>query len=90
MGSSIERRMEATVFVVIEMEKGTDAITRVTGPGGDEWRAQMYELYTEKDVLAHWTFNAIANGIRDACELDGWADLEAETVVFRMEEVVTD
>ena len=69
--------------VEIKLTEGTDAITRITGPGGDEWRKQMYpDIHTREDVLEHFAYNAVANGITDACELDGWADLTAGEVTF--------
>jgi hypothetical protein len=59
-----------------------DAIERVTGPSGDEWRASFYDLHTEDDVLDHLAYNAVSNGIEDASRLDGWADLERGDVTM--------
>lgn len=64
-----------------------DVIERVTGPGGDEWRSQLYNLYTEKDVLDHLAYNCIANGEQNASRLDGWADLPKEAVEMEIREV---
>jgi len=60
-----------------------DVIERVTGPKGDEWRAQLYNLHTEEDVLSHLAFNCLFNGVEQVNRLDGWADLpnDAATMV---------
>ena len=63
----------------------SDVIERVTGPKGDEWRAQLYNLRTEEDVLAHLAYNALANGCENATMLDGWADLPADAVSMKVE-----
>lgn len=80
--SSTIRCVHSQVFIEIH---DREPIERITGPNGDEWRAQMYDLRTEDDVLNHWAYNAVANGIVDVCQLDGWADVPAETVTFRVE-----
>lgn len=67
--------------------KNEDAIERVTGPNGDEWRSQFYPLYTRDDVLGHFAYNAVANAVRDAKRLDGWADLADGDVTMRVESV---
>lgn len=81
-----ELRVTAVVRIV---EHGpSDAISRVTGADGDEWREHMYpDILTEQDVLEHWAQNAVANGFVDVCQLDGWADLEAETVTMHVDRV---
>lgn len=61
-----------------------DAIERVIGPKGDEWRSQFYNLETAAEVVEHWAYNAIANGIDDAYNLDGWADLPKDAVTFEV------
>jgi hypothetical protein len=52
-----------------------DVIERVTGPKGDEWRSQMYNLHTKEDVIQHLAYNALVNGVGHASKLEGWADL---------------
>lgn len=76
--------MAATVRITVN---DREPIERVTGPNGDEWRAQMYPLKTEEDVLEHWARNALTGGYVDVCQLDGWADVPAETVTFHVETV---
>jgi hypothetical protein len=53
---------------------------RVTGPEGDEFRAQLYDLRAQDDVLEHLAYNCVANDQRDATLLDGWADLPKKAV----------
>lgn len=64
-----------------------EAITRVTGPEGDEWRRSLYPLCTEEDVLNHWAYNCISNGVGTARRLDGWADLDDNDVIMWVEDV---
>jgi len=61
-----------------------DVITRVTGPGGDEWHSQLYDLRTESDVVEHLARNCLANGVNNAKMLDGWADLPENAVSMRL------
>jgi hypothetical protein len=71
------------MVAIVSMEiSDREPIERVTGPGGDEWRAHLYDLHTEQDVLDHWADNAIRNGVRDVSELDGWADVPRGVVTF--------
>lgn len=58
------------------------AITRITGPEGGEWRASFYNLYTEDDVLEHFAYNHITNGVEHINQLEGWADLADDAVTF--------
>jgi hypothetical protein len=73
----------ATVTLICDVKiviNDPDVLTRVTGPGGDEWRSQLYNLRTEKDVFEHLAYNRLANGCENAKSLDGWADLPKEAV----------
>jgi uncharacterized Fe-S cluster-containing radical SAM superfamily protein len=64
------------VEVSVEIEiNDPDIFERITGPGGDEWRAQLYDLRTKGDVVRHIAFNAIMNNLERVNQLDGWADL---------------
>ena len=50
------KAIRARVVVSREVEiaiSDPDVIERVTGPNGDEWRAQLYDLRTRDDVLEH-------------------------------------
>lgn len=76
---AIRKRVLLTQEVSITIND-PDVIERVTGPKGDEWRAQLYNLHTEEDVLAHLAYNALVNGCENAALLDGWADLPADAV----------
>jgi hypothetical protein len=71
--------VEATVRVTV---KDPDVIERVTGPKGDEWRELLYQLHTEADVLEHFAYNAVANGVGRCNVLDGWADLPDDAATF--------
>jgi hypothetical protein len=76
----------AEVEVEIEVND-REAIERVTGPGGDEWRSYAYQLHTERDVLEHWAYNAVANGVERINRLDGWGDLPDDAVRLRVRDV---
>lgn len=65
-----------------------DVIERVTGPKGDEWRAQLYNLHTEEDVLQHLAYNCAVNGQQNAASLDGWADLPVDAVQMQVAEAI--
>lgn len=73
------------VGVTVTVEDGSDAIERITGPNGDDWRSNFYGLYTEEEVIRHLAYNCVANGIEDASRLDGWADLPPGEVTMRIE-----
>lgn len=82
--------VEVTATVVIDIPEDSDVLTRVTGPGGDEWRAQFYPLRTTDDVLEHIAFNAVANDILDINRLEGWADVDPDEVDIRIDDVVAE
>lgn len=77
-------RLGADVTVAITV-RDAEAIERVVGAEGDEWRSRFYNLSTRDDVLDHWTYNAIVNGVRDVTRLDGWNDLPAGAVEIHVE-----
>lgn len=78
---------DATVNVDVH---DPDVIERVTGLNGDEWRAQFYEsIKTAEDVVAHFAFNALANGILEVNRLEGWGDVDPDAVVIHIEEIAT-
>ncbi len=76
--------MAAEIELTIQVNN-PDAVERVTGPNGDEWRKYAYPLHTVNDVLEHWTYNFFCNGIADVSRLDGWADLDSSAVLFAVE-----
>lgn len=89
MGKSDTITYTATAEATVKIEvRDREAIERVTGLGGDEWRSYAYPLHTERDVLEHWGYNAVANGVMRANQLDGWGDLDDDAV--RMWVEVTD
>lgn len=78
--------VECDVEITIN-NHGRDALERVIGPKGALWRAQLYDLRTEAEVLQHWSFNAVANGVRDVSQLDGWSNMEQGSVTFELKDV---
>jgi hypothetical protein len=81
-------RIEAEAVVYVDV-RDPDVIERVTGPKGDEWRQQFYPLRTIDDVLHHFAYNAIANGVLDVRRLDGWADVAEDAVTLVLDEIET-
>ena len=73
---------EIPVKVVIH---DPDVIERVTGPKGDEWRAQLYNLHTEGDVIDMLAYNCAVNGAQRVNQLDGWADLPDAAATMELE-----
>lgn len=53
--------------VTIELDE------RVIAAVHDEWRAQMYSLYTPEEIAEHIAYNMVKNGLRLE-SIDGWAD----------------
>lgn len=79
--------VESAIYTTV-IVKNPDVIERVTGPGGDEWRSQFYRtIETAEDVVEHFAFNAITNGVRDITRLDGWADCDPADVLIEVEDV---
>lgn len=92
-------RYRVPVFCVVEIEvpDGSDAILRATENRDEDgnpqavgsdlggWQDIMYPLPDADDVLRHWAFNRVANGVSDPSLLDGWADLPAREVTVRID-----
>lgn len=79
-----EMRVQATVTI-----HNQEVLTRVTGPDGDEWRSQFYDLRTAEDVIQHFIFNAVTNRIHDISRLDGWADCDPSSVTIEIDDTDT-
>lgn len=76
---------EAIVYVDV---RDPEVLERVTGPGGDEWREQFYRtIKTAEDVVAHFAFNAVANGVTDVSRLEGWADVDDDAVEIVVDQI---
>jgi hypothetical protein len=43
-----EYLVETCTYVRVRIAEGCDAITRVTGDGGDEWRARFWNFHLTK------------------------------------------
>jgi hypothetical protein len=85
----IELVVKQEVTVRIEIND-PDVIERVTGPGGEEWRSQLYKLHTEADIANHLATACISGGDVNASFLDGWADLPAEAVRMEITDISPD
>lgn len=83
MSEATKHKVILEVEVEVEIAD-PDVIERVTGPSGDEWRSQLYNLHTEGDVLEHLAYNCAVNRCENASLLDGWADLPKEAVQMRV------
>jgi hypothetical protein len=78
--------VETTVWATITV-RNPGVIERVTGPDGDEWRSQFYPtIETADDVVEHFAFNAIANGVHDITRLEGWADCDPADVLIEIDD----
>ncbi len=76
----------ATVYVTVTIHDD-EAIERVSGPDGAEWRSRFYPtIETAEDVAEHFAFNAISNGVHDISRLEGWADLDASAVTIEVDD----
>ena len=67
--------IEATAYVDVEIadDAPSDVLTRMQDP---EHYEGLYGFMNEDQVLDHWVFNCIANGVEDVSRLDGWGDLD--------------
>ena len=74
----------ATVYVSVTVND-PEVIDRVCGVGADEWRAQFYDMWSPEEVVEHFAFNAITNGVHDISRLDGWADCDPAAVTIEVE-----
>jgi hypothetical protein len=64
--------IEATVDILVTEDAPGDLFTRGSDP---EWAKQHYGPMDEDQILAHWAYNSVANGIWQVERLDGWADV---------------
>ena len=65
----------------------TDGVPQPDDDRGRGWRNTFYDLRDESDVIEHFAFNALANGVNDASQLDGWADLPRGAVTMQVSSV---
>lgn len=69
--------IEANVHILVNESAPPDLFSR----GQDAaWAASMYGPMTERQILEHWAFNAVVNGILHVSSLDGWADVARDAV----------
>jgi hypothetical protein len=80
--------------VVLRITENRDDKDRPEGsPGHDPqgaYRAFFYDISTEEDVLKMLVWNAAANGVERANQLDGWADLDRDAAVTAIEGIDID
>lgn len=65
----VEVEIKATVEIIVDDDAPKDWLSRVTD------HDFPYRMKTENAGLEHLAFNATVNGVRDANDLDGWADV---------------
>jgi len=86
MAAATSRVLRTTAEIPVKVTiNDPDVIARVTGPNGDEWRAQLYNLHTESDVLDHLAHNCVLNGVEQVNRLDGWGDLPDGAATMELE-----
>ena len=52
----------------------------------DGWRDDYYKsLDTVEQVIKHFAFNCVANGVERVNRLDGWADLPDDAVTMNLD-----
>ena len=78
----VEYSASIEYYIEFKIKDGSDAITRVTGPDGDAWRADLYPLYTTEDVLEMWADNFVRRNCENINELDGWGDVPVGDVTI--------
>lgn len=74
----------ATVEITVAENAPDDVFTRMES--GD-LPANLYGVMDRDQVLAHWSYNALRNGVTDASALDGWADMDRNMVTFDVTDV---
>jgi hypothetical protein len=76
---------EMTVYATV-IVNDREPLERITGPGGDEWRSQFYALETDAEVVEHFVYNAVVNGVHDITRLDGWADCDPDAIKVEIDD----
>jgi hypothetical protein len=74
-----EREVEAVVQITVNDSAPDDWLSEAIKPGGER---NYYGFETEEDVLDHFAYNAVFNGVTGAAELDGWGDLDPFDIIF--------
>lgn len=85
MSEKIVRNVDA--ILEIEIQDGVDWRWYREEGRDPEPRGGLYGNVTDEEIFAHWAHNAVANGVEDACRLDGWADLERGAIRFTVRDV---
>ena len=77
MSRIITHEISVQVHILVTDDAPDDLFSR----GQDtEWASALYGPMTEQEIVDHWSFNAVTNGILHIDHLDGWADVPAGSV----------
>lgn len=79
-------RVEIRATVLIHVHDD-EVFTRIEE---DDFKQSIGTYDSRQEVLEHFAFNAIANGVTDARSLDGWADLSPGVAIMQVEDVETE
>lgn len=91
----VDSRQLPRTFEEIEVEQTLKVVIFI----GSDAPANLFSRMTEEpdvynqchgpmnrdEVLEHWSYNAAVNGVYDAIQLDGWADLMPGIVKFQIQ-----
>ncbi|HKY57628.1 MAG TPA: hypothetical protein VJL80_06290 [Aeromicrobium sp.] len=78
------------VAITVSDDAPSDWLTRVTVPNEFPYWNNDGSPFTEEQGLHMLADNAVRNGVDDASELDGWADLERGMVRLDVSNVVVE
>ena len=84
--SEHEIEIVATVTIEASDNAPADWLSRVAS-GDFPYRHLNGRPLSEREGLEHLAYNAVANGVEDACRLDGWGDLDHGVVTMRVGDV---
>ena len=78
--------VEVLVTVAIEVDETYREEDYGSVFNADRMENVYPDIQTRADVLRHWAYNAVANGVTDVSRLDGWACDPAEVVKIEVDE----
>lgn len=74
--------VEVHTWVRVDIEPGSDAITRATDPEHPFY--SDFEIHTEDEMVKALAINEVNLSVGDASRLDGWGDLPRGEVQMRV------
>ncbi len=83
-GSGTPLKFVVTVTQTIEVTVNNPSALSRAVDNEDGFREHYYDFSTADEVARHLAYNYAANGVDDVARLDGWADLDASAVAFRL------